>query len=32
MGKEILTIADIEIEQNKFQHGKTPIFGGRCRY
>ena len=26
MGKEILTLEDIEIEKNKFQHHKTPIF------
>ena len=26
MGKEILTFGDIEIEQNKFNHYKSPIF------
>ena len=26
MGKEILTFDDIEIEENKFYHHKSPIF------
>ena len=31
MGKEILTLGDIEIEKNKFYRHKTPVLGG-CRY
>ena len=27
MGKEILTLGNIEIEKNKFYYHKTPIFG-----
>ena len=26
MGKEILTLGDIEIEKNKFYHHESPIF------
>ena len=26
MGKEILTVGDIEIEKNKFYHNESPIF------
>ena len=26
MGKEVLTFGNIEIENNKFYHHKTPIF------
>ena len=31
MGKEMLTLGDIEMENNKFFHYKSPIFSG-CRY
>ena len=32
MGKEILTFGNVEIENNKFYHHKSPIVFGRRRY
>ena len=32
MGKESVTFINIESEQNKFYHRKTPVFRGECRF